>query len=115
MILCRVIGNTVATVKHPVYEGRKIMVVQTVDVDGHTPMGPEFLAVDAVQAGPAASQACCGDVHDVSGVQCDALFLQELSIVIGRDEADLLAVGLSRRANPSFTSQSSHLALLQSP
>jgi len=52
MILCRVIGNAVATVKHPVYEGRKIMVVQTVDVDGHTPLGPEFLAVDAVQAGP---------------------------------------------------------------
>ena len=52
MILCRVIGNAVASVKHPVYEGKKIMVVQSVDVDGRTPLGPEFLAVDSVQAGP---------------------------------------------------------------
>ena len=52
MILCRVLGNAVASIKHPVYEGKKIMVVQPVDVDGHTPMGREFLAIDAVQAGP---------------------------------------------------------------
>ena len=52
MILCRVLGNAVASIKHPVYEGKKIMVVQPVDVDGHTPNGREFLAIDAVQAGP---------------------------------------------------------------
>ena len=52
MILCRVLGNAVASIKHPVYEGKKIMVVQPVDVDGHTPMGREFQAIDAVQAGP---------------------------------------------------------------
>ena len=52
MILCRVLGNAVASIKHPVYEGKKIMVVQPVDVDGHTAMGREFLAIDAVQAGP---------------------------------------------------------------
>jgi microcompartment protein CcmK/EutM len=52
MILCRVLGNAVSSVKHPVYEGKKIMVVQPVDVDGHTPMGREFLAIDSVQAGP---------------------------------------------------------------
>ena len=52
MILCRVLGNAVASVKHPVYEGKKIMVVQPVAVDGHTPNGREFLAIDAVQAGP---------------------------------------------------------------
>lgn len=52
MILCRVLGNAVSSVKHPVYIGKKIMVVQPVDVDGHTPIGREFLAIDAVQAGP---------------------------------------------------------------
>lgn len=52
MILCRVLGNAVASVKHPVYEGKKIMVVQPVDLDGHTPNGREFLAIDSVQAGP---------------------------------------------------------------
>jgi microcompartment protein CcmK/EutM len=52
MILCRVLGNAIASIKHPVYIGKKIMVVQPVDVDGHKPIGTEFLAIDAVQAGP---------------------------------------------------------------
>ena len=52
MILCKVIGNAVATVKHPVYVGKKIMVCQPVQPDGSTPLGREFLAIDAVQAGP---------------------------------------------------------------
>ncbi|MCK6506865.1 EutN/CcmL family microcompartment protein [Myxococcota bacterium] len=51
MILCRVLGNCVSTVTHPVYVGRKVMVVQPVDTDGRTPLGDEFLAVDSVQAG----------------------------------------------------------------
>ena len=52
MILCRVIGNAISTVQHPVYEGRKVMVVQPVEIDTHTPTQREFLAVDSVQAGP---------------------------------------------------------------
>ena len=52
MILCRVIGNAVSSVKHPVYVGKKIMVCQPVKVDGHTPNGREFLAIDSVQSGP---------------------------------------------------------------
>ena len=52
MILCKVIGNAVASIKHPVYVGKKIMVVQPVDTDGSTPNGREFLAIDSVQAGP---------------------------------------------------------------
>ena len=52
MILCRVVGNVVATVRHPVYEGKSVMVCQPVAPDTHTPLGTTFLAVDAVQAGP---------------------------------------------------------------
>ena len=52
MILCKVIGNAVASIKHPVYIGKKIMVVQPVQPDGSTPNGREFLAIDSVQAGP---------------------------------------------------------------
>ena len=52
MILARVIGNAVATIKHPAYEGKSIMVLRPVALDTHTPMGKEFLAVDSVQAGP---------------------------------------------------------------
>lgn len=52
MILCRVVGTTVATVQHPVYEGRSVLLVQPVGQDGVTPMGASFSAVDSVQAGP---------------------------------------------------------------
>ena len=52
MILCRVVGNAVSTVKLPVYEGKAVMVVQPVQTDTHTPRLTEFLAVDSVLAGP---------------------------------------------------------------
>ncbi len=51
MRLCRVLGNVVATVKHPVYIGHKLLIVQPVDGDGRD-IGTSFLAVDTVQAGP---------------------------------------------------------------
>ncbi len=51
MILCRVIGNAISTVKHPVFEGYSVMVVQPVGTDGK-PRGCSFLSVDSVQAGP---------------------------------------------------------------
>ncbi len=51
MRLCRVIGNVVATVKHPAYIGQKLMIVQPVEPDGRD-TGASFLAVDTVQAGP---------------------------------------------------------------
>jgi microcompartment protein CcmK/EutM len=52
VILCRVVGNAVSSVQHPVYSGKSVMVVQPVQPDTHTPWKTEFLAVDAVQAGP---------------------------------------------------------------
>lgn len=52
MILARVIGNAVATIKHPSYEGKSIMVLRPVDTTTHRLIGKEFLAVDSVQAGP---------------------------------------------------------------
>ena len=51
MRICRVIGNVVASVKHPAYEGQKLMVVQPLDAGGNE-IGSSFLAVDTVQAGP---------------------------------------------------------------
>lgn len=51
MILCRVIGNSVSTVKHPAYVGHKVMVVQPVKTDTHTELGSSFLAIDSVHAG----------------------------------------------------------------
>ena len=45
------LGDVVATVKHPHYRGRKLMVVQPLDDEGKD-AGASFLAVDQVQAGP---------------------------------------------------------------
>lgn len=52
MILCKILGNVTATVKHPDYAGRSVMVVQPVDLEKLTPAGHSFLAIDTVSAGP---------------------------------------------------------------
>ena len=51
MTLGRVVGTVVATVKHPVLEGHKLLLVQPVDAQGN-PRGRSTLALDVVQAGP---------------------------------------------------------------
>jgi len=50
MILGRVIGNVVSTIKLPVYQGYKILIVQPVN-DKEEPQGESVLALDTVQAG----------------------------------------------------------------
>ena len=50
MKLCRVLGSVVASVKHPMYAGRKLLAVQPLDEQG-ADVGASFLAVDDVQAG----------------------------------------------------------------
>lgn len=51
MILAKVIGNVVATIKHPIYEGSKVMIVEPVD-ENYEVRGHSFLSCDFVQAGP---------------------------------------------------------------
>jgi len=50
MILGKVIGNVVSTIKLPVYQGYKILIVQPVN-DKEEPQGKNILALDTVQAG----------------------------------------------------------------
>jgi microcompartment protein CcmK/EutM len=50
MTLARVIGTVVATVKIPVLEGHKLLVVQPVDPRGKA-KGKSLVALDTVQAG----------------------------------------------------------------
>ena len=50
MLIARVIGEVVATHKHPAHEGRKALLVQPIDLDG-TDMGAAMIALDAVDAG----------------------------------------------------------------
>lgn len=51
MILGRVIGEVWATVKEPKLEGRKLMIVQNIDL-AYKPMPGFLVAVDALNAGP---------------------------------------------------------------
>lgn len=50
MILGKIIGTVVSTVKHPEYRGLKLLVVQPINPAGGA-AGESFLAVDDVQAG----------------------------------------------------------------
>ncbi len=50
MILCRVEGTVVATVKHPAFAARALLVVQPIDEAGQ-PTGKSFIAADHAQAG----------------------------------------------------------------
>jgi len=50
MLIARVIGDVVATQKAPSHEGRKILVVQPLNLDG-SDRGEAVLALDAVDAG----------------------------------------------------------------
>ena len=50
MILARVIGQVIATQKEPSHEGKKILLVQALNLQNE-PTGDPFVALDAVDAG----------------------------------------------------------------
>ena len=50
MLIARVIGEIVATCKHPSHEGRKVLMVQPLNLDGSN-RGDAVVALDAVDAG----------------------------------------------------------------
>ena len=50
MILGKVIGNVISTIKLPVYQGYKILIVQPVN-DREESQGESVLALDTVQSG----------------------------------------------------------------
>ncbi len=52
MILCRVQGSVTSTQKNEHLTKNKLLICQPVGLDGETPDGPSFLALDVAQAGP---------------------------------------------------------------
>lgn len=54
MLIARVIGTMNATLKHPLLEGAKILLIQPL-TDDLEPKGTPFLAIDTVQAGVGAT------------------------------------------------------------
>ena len=51
MQICKITGNVVSTVKNSHLDGKKIMIVQPLDLDGKE-QGDDYLAIDTVSAGP---------------------------------------------------------------
>ena len=50
MLIGRVIGDVTATQKHPTHEGRKLLLVQPLELDGRD-RGVPVVAIDSVSAG----------------------------------------------------------------
>lgn len=50
MIYAKVVGTVVMTVKHPAYDGEKLLACQPLDENG-APQGAILLAIDRAQAG----------------------------------------------------------------
>lgn len=50
MLIARVVGELVSTQKHPSHEGRKVLLVQPLNLDGSN-RGDAVVALDAVDAG----------------------------------------------------------------
>ena len=50
MIIARVVGNVIATQKQQSHEGKKILLLQPLDLEDQ-PMGDVIVALDAVDAG----------------------------------------------------------------
>jgi len=50
MILCKVSGTIVATQKNPTLKGKKILIVQPINLEGQS-IGRDLLALDTVDAG----------------------------------------------------------------
>lgn len=51
MTVGRVVGNVVSTIKHPLYHGKKILLVQPLDSAHGKPRGNTVVAIDTVGAG----------------------------------------------------------------
>ena len=51
MLLCRVVGNAVATCAHPSLKGFKMLLCQREDEDGKASAEPPFVAIDLFGAG----------------------------------------------------------------
>ncbi len=51
MLIGKVIGDLVASQKHPSHEGMKLLVVAVLELDGSERKGAPYVAVDSVSAG----------------------------------------------------------------
>ncbi len=71
MLIAKVIGTVVSTIKHPAYDARKIMLVQPLHLPGEK-ADDAFVAVDLAQAGVGDTVLVCqegGSTRQVMGLK----------------------------------------------
>ncbi|KAA3607458.1 MAG: hypothetical protein DWQ06_00015 [Calditrichaeota bacterium] len=51
MIIAKVVGSVVSTIKNDNLEGKKLMIVQPIGLENEKPQGKEMIAIDIVSAG----------------------------------------------------------------
>jgi ethanolamine utilization protein EutN len=67
VILCRVTGDVVSTVKSPKLAGHRLLICQPVDLDARTPKSPSFLAVDSLRSAGVSDLVLC--IREGSGAR----------------------------------------------
>lgn len=89
MLIARVIGEVVATQKHPSHEGRKVLVVQPLNLDG-SDRGDAVLALDAVDAGVGDRVLLSTDGWAASSAAGRPLSPIDMAVIGYIDQIDLL-------------------------
>lgn len=71
MLIAKVIGTVVSTIKHPAYDARKIMLVQPLHLPGEKP-DDAIVAVDLARAGVGDTVLVCqegGSTRQIMGIK----------------------------------------------
>ena len=83
MRLCKVMGSVTASVKHPSYQGRPLLIVQPIDPEGNE-TAASLLAIDTVQAGPGDQVLVLTEGTGVRQIlQADATCTPIRSLIVG--------------------------------
>ncbi len=70
MIIAKVIGTVVSTIKHPAYQAWKILLVQPMHLPGEKP-DDAFIAIDAAHAGVGDTVLVCQEGNSTRQVMGD--------------------------------------------
>lgn len=92
MILCRVTGDVVSTVKSPKLHGHRLLICQPVELDARTPRAPSFLAIDALhQAGTSDLVLCIREGSGARLIFDDEQIPVEAVVVAIVDDLEVVA------------------------
>ena len=68
MLIAKVIGTTVSTIKEPTLEGRKLLILRQTDIDGKPVTGDQCIQVNISDNGPNDKDPTVGTIVDPAGM-----------------------------------------------